>query len=315
VTEIATICTESGIWQPIAFDCVFDPLAVNLKEGSTFGWASFGGNGQMNMGTIATIGVLATLVVLVLIIVVIFFTHRRIAEENQSRKVSRSSTNQLIADVANGLAAHIDGPDPPAGGGGLMASPQNNLTSMLVAVDPNSPCSPFHASHTDLEHSHPATNMTSFRPHPSANTILPLPPPGSDCGRSAGDGGSMVDESNYATVKNLCDEDLELMDEESHYALVRKPDGRADEPTYSTLRYTQVKKVKKSRSATKSDALLPEKTKERRAMMLATKASTINLMEGGRIYPQIVNPSTPVLILVRAVYILVTFSRERKKNL
>jgi hypothetical protein len=31
VTEIATICTESGIWQPIAFNCVFDPLAVNLK--------------------------------------------------------------------------------------------------------------------------------------------------------------------------------------------------------------------------------------------------------------------------------------------
>jgi hypothetical protein len=49
----------------------------------------------------------------------------------------------------------------------------------------------------------------------------------------------MVDESNYATVKNLCDEDLELMDEESHYALVRKPDGRADEPTYSTLRENQ----------------------------------------------------------------------------
>ena len=30
-------------------------------------------------------------------------------DENGPRKVSRSSTNQLIADVANGLAAHIEG--------------------------------------------------------------------------------------------------------------------------------------------------------------------------------------------------------------
>ena len=33
----------------------------------------------------------------------------RLHDENGPRKVSRSSTNQLIADVANGLAAHIEG--------------------------------------------------------------------------------------------------------------------------------------------------------------------------------------------------------------
>ena len=33
----------------------------------------------------------------------------RLNDENGPRKVSRSSTNQLIADVANGLAAHIEG--------------------------------------------------------------------------------------------------------------------------------------------------------------------------------------------------------------
>ena len=47
-----------------------------------------------------------------------------------------------------------------------------------------------------------------------------------------------MEEANYATLKNLTDEDLELMEEEdSHYALVRQPDGKADEPEYSSLRY------------------------------------------------------------------------------
>ena len=48
-----------------------------------------------------------------------------------------------------------------------------------------------------------------------------------------------MEEANYATLKNLTDEDLELMeDEDSHYALVRQPDGKADEPEYSSLRYS-----------------------------------------------------------------------------
>ena len=33
-SEISTFCTESGLWQPLAFSCIFDPLAVNLKQGS-----------------------------------------------------------------------------------------------------------------------------------------------------------------------------------------------------------------------------------------------------------------------------------------
>ena len=37
LTEIATICTESGIWQPISFNCVFDPLAINLKKSGSIG--------------------------------------------------------------------------------------------------------------------------------------------------------------------------------------------------------------------------------------------------------------------------------------
>ena len=40
---------------------------------------------------------------------IFFFYLSRLNDENGPRKVSRSSTNQLIADVANGLAAHIEG--------------------------------------------------------------------------------------------------------------------------------------------------------------------------------------------------------------
>ena len=41
------------------------------------------------------------------------FVSDRLHDENGPRKVSRSSTNQLIADVANGLAAHIEGKTEP----------------------------------------------------------------------------------------------------------------------------------------------------------------------------------------------------------
>ena len=63
----------------------------------------------------------------------------------------------------------------------------------------------------------------------------------SESSRSAGDGGS---ESNYATLNDknctskrkqhmLCEDDEE---EESHYSLIRKPDGQADEGNYITMR-------------------------------------------------------------------------------
>jgi hypothetical protein len=37
----------------------------------------------------------------------VLFSFRK--TEGSERKISRSSTNQLIADVANGLAAHFEG--------------------------------------------------------------------------------------------------------------------------------------------------------------------------------------------------------------
>ena len=211
------------------------------------GWAAFGEDGTMNTGTVVTLGALGALGFLVFIIIIGFFSHRRImSDESQSRKVSRSSTNQLIANVANGLAAHIDGPDPGPGGSAI-----GTPTMMAAAATSSSPCSPFHNCYADVQSEcNPSSHMTSFgRPRGgggggssaaanqhSNNNNNNINNNG-DCGRRiAGDGGSVVEEPNYATVKNLTDEDLELMEEESHYALVRKPDGRADEPTYSSLR-------------------------------------------------------------------------------
>ena len=117
------------------------------------GWAAFGEDGAMNTGTLVTLGALGTLVFLVVIIVIAFFSHRRMSDETQSRKVSRSSTNQLIADVANGLAAHIEGPDPDPDPG---PSSSSGGTPIVVATE--SPCSPFHNCYADVQTEGPPTN-------------------------------------------------------------------------------------------------------------------------------------------------------------
>lgn len=121
------------------------------------------------MGTLVTISVLGVLVLLVVFIVIGFFWQQRQSLQNtgersdDSPKIWRSSTNQLIADVAKGLASHFDGPEP-------------------------------------------------------------LQPDDYDYGRSAGDGGS--EEGHYASLKPISGD----------YALGRRPDGCADDPTYSSLK-------------------------------------------------------------------------------
>lgn len=55
--------------------------------------------------------------------------------------------------------------------------------------------------------------------------------------RSSGDGGSEIDmdsEAPYATLKTRNEIETEE-EEESHYSLIRQPDGRADDPAYSPL--------------------------------------------------------------------------------
>ncbi len=43
LSELSTMCKESGLWQQVVFSCVFDPMAVNLKQGTKL----FGGSNKM----------------------------------------------------------------------------------------------------------------------------------------------------------------------------------------------------------------------------------------------------------------------------
>ena len=67
----------------------------NMKRGRSLYWED---SGQMNTSTMVTIGVLSALIVLSLIITIIVISHRKAASAANSRKISRSSTNQLIHD-------------------------------------------------------------------------------------------------------------------------------------------------------------------------------------------------------------------------
>ena len=76
---------------------MFDPAARsrNVKKGRSLNWDDAG---QMNISTIITIGILSALIVLSLIVVIIVISHRKTASAENARKISRSSTNQLIYD-------------------------------------------------------------------------------------------------------------------------------------------------------------------------------------------------------------------------
>ena len=73
---------------------MFDPGAVSTsnKGGRSLDWEA---GSHMNISTMITIGVLSALLVLSLIVVIIIISHKKTSGEN-ARKISRSSTNQLI---------------------------------------------------------------------------------------------------------------------------------------------------------------------------------------------------------------------------
>ncbi|XP_071750190.1 uncharacterized protein [Lepeophtheirus salmonis] len=262
VTHVSSFCSENGIWNPVSFACVYDPVgSLNLKKARSLGeWANMGlgftsNDGSVNVGTIAIISVLSILIILVIIVVVIFFTHRR-SEEEASRKVSRSSTNQLIADAVAAASVVQNNGDQSNGTGGSSNGESKAPSSSGDDIDgPIHFRGPFEDTKMNGNvstllfspgHNKPSSSMSTFRPH--QNSPLPILPSSSQHlhhsrdvsggsssigGRSAGDGGSVVDEANYATLlqENIADND----NESSHYTLIRKPDGRADEPNYSTL--------------------------------------------------------------------------------
>ena len=100
-TMVISVCLEDGSWSPVTLTCMFDPVAAsrNVKHGRSLYWED---SGQMNTGTMVTIGVLSALIVLSLIITIIVISHRKAAAAANSRKISRDSTNQLIHDQLGG---------------------------------------------------------------------------------------------------------------------------------------------------------------------------------------------------------------------
>ena len=181
---------------------ILQGLHSTLINDSLSDWADGG-----QAGTLITLSVLGTLVFIVILLIVVFFTQRKFVANDDAHpgtpKISRSSTNQLIADVANGLVAHMESPKH-----------QDQDKIYLNSYDE---CGQI-----------PSGDLATFRP---SGGLLPPALPNYDCRRSAGDGGS-INENNYSSLKNLHDE----LEQESPYAMVRQPDGQADEPTYSSLK-------------------------------------------------------------------------------
>ena len=90
-------CLSDGTWSLVSLTCIFNPEAVPKNEGKgrSLNWED---SSHMNISTIITIGILSALIVLSLIMVIIIVSHRKTSEEESTRKISKSSTNQLIYD-------------------------------------------------------------------------------------------------------------------------------------------------------------------------------------------------------------------------
>ena len=96
-TVVYSSCLSDGSWSLVSLTCMYDKEAMGniAGAGASFNWED---SSQMNISTIIIIGVLSALIVLSLIIVIIITSHRRATSEENTRKISRSSTNQLLYD-------------------------------------------------------------------------------------------------------------------------------------------------------------------------------------------------------------------------
>ena len=96
-TVVYSSCLSDGSWSLVSLTCMYDKEAMGntAGAGASFNWED---SSQMNISTIIIIGVLSALIVLSLIIVIIIISHRRATSDENTRKISRSSTNQLLYD-------------------------------------------------------------------------------------------------------------------------------------------------------------------------------------------------------------------------
>lgn len=221
---LLTVCTKFGVWEQMDMKCVFDPNAVsfNFKKGRSLeGWSDT--SGEINIGTIAAIGVISSLILLTIIIVIIVVSHRRMKQtQSNSRKISRSSTNQLLPGELN------DGEECKEKRGVVVYDDLN--APHVVESDHNIIMDKF-STHNTLYHN---TRLTTFQTPTPPESVMRSPVPQSKLDveqrsssrspsseRSAGDGGSDR-EGDYSSV-------------EDPYSQVRRPNGQAVETPYSSI--------------------------------------------------------------------------------
>jgi len=236
-TTVFSSCLPDGTWSLVTFTCMFDPLSVSRsnKEGLSLDWDA---GGQMNISTMIIIGVLSALLVLSLIVVIIIISHRKTSSPENSRKISRSSTNELIYDQVEKNEF-----EDSMGGCGVIVY-DDLQTPHLVETGPGTLVS--HYSSPRGDHHHLPAQLYSQTPPVSVVGV------GGDrsprCERECGDGGSDK-EGHYAALGRWTGFSEGGSDTDSgHYATVgrrvrsdeiyssmRKPDGESDDDPYSSV--------------------------------------------------------------------------------
>lgn len=220
-TILYSSCLSDGTWSMVSLTCMFNPDAIttNAEKGRSLDWDD---GIAMNISTIITIGVLSALIVLSLIIVIIIISHRKTTSEENARKISRSSTNQLIYDQV-GLKDDED---------------YSRTCGVIVYDDLKTP----HLVETDHDSMLDHYSSPSMVYRHSSLSAWPVPtPPGSVLPdhlriegsplseRSSGDGGSDGEAGHYATVGRR-------MRSEAIYSSMRRPDGESDNDPYASIR-------------------------------------------------------------------------------
>jgi len=253
VTHVYSSCMSNGNWSSVSLTCMFDPLAASrqIKKGRSLYWNSDQGHG-INITTIITIGVLSALIVLSLIITIIVVSHRKASSATNARKISRSSTNQLIHDQLGQIGKDSDSNSE---------EDYDQKCGVIVYDDLNNPHM-VETDHSTMLEQYPSSNDIYQNSTLSTFSLQPgSTPPGSVLGirspplgpsyyhmrlagtvlagdrspmseRSSGDGGSDMEGigvSHYATIgRRKRNDDI--------YSSMRRPDGESDDDPYAPLK-------------------------------------------------------------------------------
>jgi len=323
-TILLSTCLESGAWSPVSLTCMFDPTAAsrNIKRGRSLYWEE---NGQMNTSTMITIGVLSSLIVLSLIVTIIVISHRKAASAANSRKISRSSTNQLIHEALGeeecprkcGVIVYDDLNHPH-----MVEADQEILTQYSMT--------PTMKSRPSLKGYQAGTLSTfSLGSPPGIRS-----PPGSVLGirsplpdtpgihqarscdnksplseRSSGDGGSDRETcGHYATVGRLRKRSEDI------YSSMRRPDGESDDDPYSSIRVRRDSGDSVRRESPSQASQSPGQTSQSPS---TTSQATVRLAQddGNEVYSKVELSRTSVVDpSLTELYARVDPAKKRKRD-